>query len=59
MRETGISESEADNDYQKSQILLDRASQLQYEIKGWIDYVNSIEPTIARKYYAIFNTIKW
>jgi hypothetical protein len=59
MRETGISECEADNDNHKLQILIDRSIRLQHEIKGWIDYINSIEPPLARKYYEIYNTIKW
>lgn len=59
MRETGISEYEAENDCQKAQIFHDRLIRLPYEIKGWIDYVNSIEPSLARKYYEAYNTIKW
>jgi len=57
MRETGISEYEAENDYEKKQILQDRIIQLSFEIKGWIDYVHSIEPSLAKRYYESYNTI--
>lgn len=59
MRETGISEIEAETDYTKAEILHKRLIRVQYEIKGWIDYVNSIEPSLACRYYDIFNEIKW
>ena len=59
MRETGISKLEAENDYDKAQILHDRLMRLPHEIKGWIDYINSIEPSLAKKYYEAYNTIKW
>jgi RNA-directed DNA polymerase len=59
IRETGISEVEAECDPGKAQILFKRMTRLPHEIKGWIDYVNSIEPSLARKYYGIYNTINW
>lgn len=59
MRETGISEAEAECEPDKAQILSDRMIRLPHEIKGWIDYVNSIEPSLASKYYEIYNKINW
>ena len=56
MRKMGISEPDAVNDLQRDQIL-SRVIRLLYEIKGWIDYINSIEPSLARKYYEEYNTI--
>ncbi len=57
IKEMGISEYEAENDNQKAQILQDRMRQLPFEIKGWIDYVNSIEPSLAQRYYESYNAI--
>ncbi|MCX5810840.1 MAG: reverse transcriptase family protein [Proteobacteria bacterium] len=59
MREMGVSEYEIENDYEKRQMLHCRQIKLNYQIKGWIDYVNSIEPTLARKHYEAYNAIEW
>jgi len=59
MREIGISEYDAENDYEKAQMLHDHQFMLKCRIKGWIDYVNSIEPLLARRYYDTYNAIEW
>lgn len=37
---------------------IERVDKLRNRIKGWIDYINHIEPTVARKFYSIFNLIE-
>ncbi|OPY65051.1 MAG: Reverse transcriptase (RNA-dependent DNA polymerase) [Syntrophorhabdaceae bacterium PtaU1.Bin034] len=59
MRELGLSEEDVRNDYEKLQLVSGRKVQLQYQIKGWIDYVNSIEPLLSEKYYESYNAIAW
>lgn len=59
MRELGISEHDAENDYEKARILHDHQIKLKLQIKGWIDYVHSIEPSLARRYYDAYNAIEW
>jgi retron-type reverse transcriptase len=59
MHETGISEYEAAHDDEKAKILAGRQGELETKIKGWIDFVHSIEPLLANKYYEAYNSIEW
>jgi RNA-directed DNA polymerase len=59
MYETGISEHDAEHDREKAKIIAGRQQELAIKIKGWIDFVHSIEPSLASKYYDAYNSIKW
>ena len=58
-RELGLTEEDVRNDYEKMQLVSGRKVQLKYQVKGWVDYVNSIEPLLAEKYYEFYNAIAW
>lgn len=59
MRQLGFTEEDISTSHEKFQDMSHHIVKLQYQIKGWIDYVNSIEPLLARRYYESYNAIEY
>lgn len=53
-----IDERYLENDEMKQQELYDYCYELNKKLKGWVDYVNSVEPKLAKKLYEQYNLIK-
>ena len=52
-----IDRRDLENDDMKQQEVHDYCYELNKKLKGWIDYINSVEPKLAKKFYEQYNLI--